>query len=40
MPNTEQLDTDRLYLKTLAESDCGELFRLTSTYPGISEHMT
>lgn len=40
MPNTEQLDTERLYLRTLSESDCGEIHRLTSTYPEISEHMT
>lgn len=40
MPNTEQLDTERLYLKTLAESDCGDIYRITSTYPAIAEHMT
>ena len=40
MPNTEQLDTERLYLRTLAESDCGEIYRLTSTYPQIAEYMT
>jgi len=40
MPNTEQLDSDRLYLKTLSESDCGDIFRLTTTYPVISNYMT
>jgi len=40
MPNTEQLDTQRLYLRTLSENDCGEVYRLTSTYPVIAEHMT
>lgn len=40
MPNTEQLDSERLYLKTLSESDCGEIFRLTTAYPEISNFMT
>ncbi len=40
MPQTEQLDTERLYLRTLAEADCGEIYRLTSAYPNISEYMT
>lgn len=40
MPNTQQLDTQRLYLRTLEENDCGEIYRLTSTHPEISEHMT
>ncbi len=40
MPNTEQLDSGRLYLKTLSESDCGEIFRLTTAYPEISNFMT